>query len=124
MSRIVDAATAVIVHDGELLVTRRQPHLNAFPGFHVFPGGKVDKADPDTAPGPAVFDAHPPRLMHALIREVQEELSYDLAEAAARGEVAAIVDLGVALTPPIMPVRFNTHFFRVKLAVRPQFAVD
>src|SRR5690349_2909262 len=115
MSKIFDAATAVILHGGELLVTRRQPQLAAFPGFHVFPGGKVDKADPDTAPGPAVFEPHAPRLMHALIREVREELGFDLLAAAGRGEVAEVVDLGIALTPPVMPVRFNTHFYRVEL---------
>jgi ribonuclease/clavin/mitogillin len=124
MSRIFDAATAVILHDGELLVTRRQPQLAAFPGFHVFPGGKVDRTDAETPPGPAIFDAHPPKLMHALIREVREELGYDLAEAAQRGEIAHIVDLGIALTPPVMPVRFNTHFFRIELTRRPDLVPD
>jgi ribonuclease/clavin/mitogillin len=34
------------------------------------------------------------------------------------------VDLGIALTPPLMPVRFNTHFYRVDLARRPGLQPD
>ena len=45
--KIVDAVTATLFHEGELLMTRRQPALPAFGGFHAFPGGKVDAADRD-----------------------------------------------------------------------------
>lgn len=124
MARIIDAVTAVLVHGGDIFITRRRPELPAFPGFDAFPGGKVDKSDPEHAHEPELLRAHPPRLMHALARELQEELGWDLVDACASGLVEAVDLLGVALTPPIAPVRFNTHFFRVRLRERPALVVD
>jgi len=124
VERIIDAVTAVLVHAGEIYITRRQPQLPAFPGFDAFPGGKVDKTDPEHAHDSALLGAHPPRLMHALVRELQEELGWDLAASCRAGLVERIDLLGIALTPPIAPLRFNTHFFRVVLRERPALQLD
>jgi endoribonuclease LACTB2 len=109
MSRIVDAVTAVLICDGELLMTRRQAHLNAFPGYHSFPGGKVDDGD-------GSGDA----LVRALMRELREEIALDLSATAA----ARVRHIGIALTPPPAPVRFNTHFFAVEIDARPRLEAD
>lgn len=124
MSKIFDAVTAVLMHDGELLLTERQKHMLAFPGFAAFPGGKVDKTDADEPYTAPQLAAHPARLMRALVRELCEELEFDLEQAALRGEIVEIVDLGVALTPPQAPLRFNTHFYKIILAQRPQITLD
>ncbi len=124
MSRIVDAVTAVLLVDGELLVARRQPFLRAFPGFHAFPGGKVDAEDGDGAALPELCAQQDPRLLRALLREVQEELSYDLAAAMTCGEVISLRHLGVALTPHPAPLRFNTHFFAIHLRSKPELTYD
>ena len=124
MSKIVDAVTAVLCHEGELFIAERALHMLAFPGFYAFPGGKVDKGESEEPYAHPVFAAHPPRLMRALVRELREELNYDLEAAAVRGEVERIEALGIALTPPQAPIRFNTHFYRVALNTRPSVELD
>ncbi|WP_028081865.1 MBL fold metallo-hydrolase [Solimonas soli] len=120
MSKIVDAVTIALVCGDELLMVYRQPFLKAFPGYHAFPGGKVDAADSEGAALPAFCADFEPRLLRALMRELQEELGVDLA----RYEAIALRPLGIALTPPNMAVRFNTHFFLVALPYKPRIAVD
>lgn len=124
MNRIVDAVTAVLVHDGELLIAQRHPQMPAFPGYHAFPGGKVDKTESEQPFEVPALSAHPARLMRALVREIQEELGIDLEQLARDGGVRSIVELGIALTPPPAPLRFNTHFYRIDLTARPALHID
>ena len=124
MSRIVDAVTAVLLCGEEMLVTRRQPFLKAFPGFHAFPGGKVDVEDAQGPTLPELCSGHDPRLLRALLRELQEELDFDVAAAMASGQVRSLRHLGVALTPPPAPLRFNTHFFAIELSHKPELRCD
>jgi glyoxylase-like metal-dependent hydrolase (beta-lactamase superfamily II)/8-oxo-dGTP pyrophosphatase MutT (NUDIX family) len=123
-SAIREAVTAVLVHDGDLFLTRRQTRLAAFPGYHAFPGGKVDRIEDETpfAEGPG--EVHPTRLLRALLRELQEELSFDLGQALADDDVIAIVDLGISVTPVFSSTRFSTHFFRIELRRRPPFTLE
>jgi len=126
--KIVDAVTATLFHEGELLMTRRQPALPAFGGFHAFPGGKVDAADRD-APCPIALrqlagDAVEAAVLCALARELDEELGIDLAAMAEAGEIRAVHAIGTALTPAHQPLRFNTYFMRVDLTRRPALTVD
>jgi glyoxylase-like metal-dependent hydrolase (beta-lactamase superfamily II)/8-oxo-dGTP pyrophosphatase MutT (NUDIX family) len=116
---IFDAVTAVLIHDGELYLARRQRKLAAFPGYMAFPGGKVDRGENEETLAEAVFGGHEARLMRALSRELQEELGFELI--ANVGQIEAVRLMGIALTPASAPVRFNTHFFRVDLRTRPEF---
>lgn len=104
---------------------RRQAAMPSFPGYWAFPGGKVDPAD---AEAPArrhpLFAPHEPRWVQALVRELAEEIGFDLDAAVANDEVEALHVFGTALTPPIIPVRFNTLFFRVQLHSRPVLVLD
>jgi len=118
---IVDAVTAVLLHGGELYLARRDRHLAAFPGFHAFPGGKVDAQDGNEPLSQAVFAGQEPRLVRGLAREMHEELGYDLIAHA--DAVQSVRLMGIALTPPAAPVRFNTHFYRVDLNTRPEFTL-
>jgi len=122
--RVLDAVTAVLVCDGEVFLTQRQPHLTAFPGFAAFPGGKVDAGDqahPLDHPLLAGLDA---RHITALARELQEELAFDLDAALAADGVQAIDWLGAAISPPIIAVRFDTRFFRIDLRSKPAFMIE
>jgi glyoxylase-like metal-dependent hydrolase (beta-lactamase superfamily II)/8-oxo-dGTP pyrophosphatase MutT (NUDIX family) len=122
MSKILDAVTAVLVHDREIYMIRRHQGLPAFPGYHAFPGGKLDPADEHEPPQAAVFAAHEPRLMRAMIREIREEIGLDLEDLAA---LPARVDLiGRATAPEGPPVRFDTRFFRVELPQRSELVHD
>ena len=118
---IFDAVTAVLIHDGELYLAKRQRRLTAFPGYYAFPGGKVDRTDGNEPLSEAVFAGHEPRLIRALSRELEEELGFNLIANA--DQVEALRMTGVALTPEAAPVRFNTYFFRVDLRTRPDFVL-
>lgn len=124
---IVDAVTVVLIHEGELLITRRQPALPAFGGFFAFPGGKVDPEDQSSLCSPALqalVPATASRLLCALNRELIEELGLDLAALAEAGAIRGAAILGHALTPPISSLRFDTTFFRLDLDHRPALKVD
>ncbi len=121
---IRDAVAAVLSHDRELFMVRRQPSLKAFPGYHSFPGGKVD-ADEKREPfetGPLC--EFPPRLAHALCRELQEELHFDLEASIRAGEVEGVHQLALATTPEFHAHRFRTHFIKLRMKRKPVFRVD
>jgi endoribonuclease LACTB2 len=121
---IHDAVTAVLTHGDALLMTRRQPHLHAFPGYWAFPGGKVDRTESDAPLATPPLAAHPPRLMHALVRELREELALDLPAEIAAGRVRRLVALGEVTTPPFAPARFRTWFYRIDFTERPPLTPD
>lgn len=122
---ILDAVTAIFVHDGAVFMTRRHPAMMAFPGYQAFPGGKIDPEDATGAafaqPMLAPFDT---RQMHALVRELREELGYDLPAAIDAGEVIRVERIARALTPTAFPRRFDTWFYRICVRSKPPFEVD
>lgn len=82
------AATVVVLRDGaaglEALLLRRHPRSGFVPGAWVFPGGRVDRADAETASHERVLglarDAHPaPPFWTAALRELFEETGVLLA---------------------------------------------
>lgn len=124
MIPIHDAVTAALIHEGEVLVVRRQPHLLAFPGYHAFPGGKVDRTDGDEPVAVAELSALAPRIARALIRELREELDVDLDALSERGQLGTVRSLGIAVTPPFAPIRFATHYFSIEVGEKPPLKVD
>ncbi|WP_293393213.1 MBL fold metallo-hydrolase [Nevskia sp.] len=122
--KIVEAVTAVLICEGEIYLTHRQPHLTAFPGFMAFPGGKVDKGEAEHLHAHPLLAEQTPRHVHALARELREELDYDLDAALAADEVLAIDKLGTALSPPFLQVRFDTGFFAIRLRSKPEFTIE
>lgn len=112
---IREAVTVVLLHGDQLLLTQRSPGLRAFPGYHAFPGGKVDAADHEQPLSHPLFAGLEPHLLRALARELQEEVAFDLEAAAACGAVASVHCLGEATTPEFAPVRFRTWFYKVVL---------
>jgi glyoxylase-like metal-dependent hydrolase (beta-lactamase superfamily II)/8-oxo-dGTP pyrophosphatase MutT (NUDIX family) len=124
MVKIIDSVAAVFCHEGRIFTVRRQSHLQDFPGYDSFPGGKLDAADPDSRhPGRLLRDWEG-RQMHTLVRELREELDYDLPAAIHAGQVNAVKYLATALAPAIVPLRFRLHFFRIDLLELPQFTPD
>lgn len=119
-----DAVTAVLVHGDALYITRRPPQMPAFPGYWAFPGGKVDKTDPDEPYSSSFLSAHPSRVMRALVRELAEETGLDLEASIASGLVTRIACLGEATTPEFVPLRFRTWFFRIDFRERPALTPD
>ncbi len=121
---IRDAVTAVLIFEDQVFLCRRQPHLPAFGGYHAFPGGKVDAEDSDQPTGQPLLDAHPPKIMHALARELMEETGFDLIKACADGDVRSVDCLGEITTPAFIPTRFRTWFYKVILVRRPDLHMN
>lgn len=114
-----DAVTAILQCGEEILLLHRQPQLAVFAGYEAFPGGKVDTGDQEHVPTGEVFAGLDSRLLGALTRELREELALDLAALAAADEIEHIGRAGFALTPPLAPLRYAVHFYRIRLRHRP-----
>jgi ribonuclease/clavin/mitogillin len=121
---LIEAVSAVFVNPKkEIFMVKRQNFLKAFPGYHAFPGGKVDQEDfhqttqlaVEGFPNTLSFDLKL-ALIVALCREVKEELNFFLAESKTKNTTISIHYLGLAVTPDFNPYRFNTHFFLIELA--------
>lgn len=120
-----ESVSAVFVTNKSVFFIKRQNYLSVFPGYHATPGGKVDKTDSET---PLEGNLWPkgvkPQILHALVREVKEELNYDLLKAMAMGEVLAIDDIGVAVTPEFNPYRFKNYYFKITVTHELDFDID
>jgi len=92
---VQDAATVVVVRDGErgveVLLLRRTPAAVFAPGAHVFPGGTVDPDDGGDHRATAAREA--------------------LEESGLRLDPAALRPLARWVTPPGGPRRYDTRFF-------------
>lgn len=121
---MLDAVAAIFTYNEEIFSIKRQKYLRAFPGYTAFPGGKVDEGDESYVIDHSLFVGFPKVEMGALIREIEEELAFDLAEAVQLQQVRSISKFGVALTPPFQKMRFQAHFYKIELTTKPKFIPD
>ncbi len=120
-----ESVSAVFVTNKSVFFMKRQNYLPVFPGYYATPGGKVDKTDSDTElPGAIWPKSARPQILHALIREIKEELNYDLMSAINSGEVLSIDDIGIAITPEFNPYRFKNYYFKITLSHEFDFDLD
>jgi 8-oxo-dGTP pyrophosphatase MutT (NUDIX family) len=92
------AATILLLRRGgkhdqrrvEVLMVRRSPTASFMPGVWVFPGGIIEKGETPAA---------------CAARELAEEAGIEL------GAEAELVAWSRWITPEVVPVRFDTHFF-------------
>lgn len=120
-----ESVSAVLVTNDLVYFIKRQNYLPVFPGYYATPGGKVDKTDSIEPLANSIFPDHlSPQLLHAMIREVKEELNFDILQGIEDGIVSAIDDIGVAITPEFNPYRFKNYYFKVTLTKPIDFKVD
>jgi 8-oxo-dGTP pyrophosphatase MutT (NUDIX family) len=97
------AATVILLREGaegiEVLLVRRTPKARFMAGVWVFPGGAVDDVEG------LGDDAH----RAAAIRELREEAAITIEDP------AALVKFSRWITPAVVQVRFDTHFFLAPL---------
>ena len=93
------AATVIVLRGGsetlEVLLVKRNPQQRFMGGAWVFPGGAVDA---DEGTGDAAHRT-------AGVREVQEEAAISLPDP------GALVRFSRWITPEVVAIRFDTHFF-------------
>jgi 8-oxo-dGTP pyrophosphatase MutT (NUDIX family) len=92
------AATVIVLRGGaerlEVLLVRRNPQARFMGGAWVFPGGALDASEDHQAAG---------------VREVAEEAGVRLPDP------SALVGFSRWITPPQVPIRFDTLFFLAPL---------
>jgi len=118
------AVTAVFVSQNEIYMVKRQNYLRAFPGYWAFPGGKVDLDEVDSPLDHKEISKFDPRIIHALNRELKEELEFDLFEGLKSGMVTSFHHIGNATTPKFNVYRFDTHFFKIELKEKIKFKAN
>ncbi|PID46354.1 MAG: hypothetical protein CSB47_04400 [Proteobacteria bacterium] len=121
---MLDAVAAIFTCNDEIFSIKRQLYLRAFPGYTAFPGGKIDAGDEAYAIDHPLFAEFPKVEIGGLIREIEEELAFDLAEAARLQQIRRISKFGTALTPAFQKQRFNAHFYKIELTHKPNFTPD
>ncbi len=106
------AASVILLRDAgagfELLLVQRNPEQRFMGGYWVFPGGAVDAHEGE---GESAHRA-------AAVRELREEASV--------GGVAAeeLVRYSRWITPALLRIRFDTHFFLVRAPAGARARVD
>ena len=101
------AATVVVVREAgdafEVLMVRRNDNVAFMAGAYVFPGGRVDDADRESAGGDELAAY---RL--AAVRDLQEEANL-------RVDPSDLVMIAHWVTPEIETRRYDTRFFLVRM---------
>ena len=108
-----ESVSAVFVTNEKVFFIKRQNYLPVFPGYYATPGGKVDKTDgQEILTDPIWPIVENSQILHALVREIQEELNFDLLKAIKSGDVLSIDNIGIAITPEFNPYRFKNYYFK------------
>ena len=89
----LESVTVIFMHEQQVFAVQRQPYLLAFPGYHAFPGGKIDPDESSIVFETEFLCKYNALRMRALQREVGEELGYDLEDGIKKGEVLSLSDL-------------------------------
>ena len=125
-----DAASLVLIRHragvAEILMGRRAMSHRFMPGFHVFPGGRLDRADFTCRPlsplsprtvehlggGQSAVKAQ--ALAVAAVRETFEETGLAIGQMTGKELTPSLDGLGFiarAITPSQSPIRFHARFF-------------
>lgn len=123
-----ESVSAVFVTNELVYFIKRQNYLSVFPGYYATPGGKVDKDESDVYPDFcqkfSPLKKFTPQVLNALVREVREELNFDLETELRNGRVLSIDYIGLAITPEFNPYRFKNYYFKITLNGKIDFAFD
>jgi 8-oxo-dGTP pyrophosphatase MutT (NUDIX family) len=107
------AATVILLRGGadglEVLLAKRSPALRFMGGAWVFPGGAVGA---DEGEGDAVHRA-------TALRELEEEVGIALS-----GGPGSLVEFSRWITPAVVRIRFDTHFFLAEAPAAAEPRVD
>lgn len=102
---------AATVGDVEVLLVQRNSRASFMAGAYVFPGGRVDPADLETAAKSATASESVPlrAARHAAARELEEEVGLVVSD------LSQLQRFAHWITPSAEPKRFDTEFFTFAL---------
>ncbi len=121
---MIESVVAVFIYEKEIFYFQRQLTLRAFPGYHAFPGGKIDSDESEDPYNVKYLKDYPPKIMRALCRELEEELKFNLEDAIENNEIKEIVYLGLA-KPPVNAIgKFVAHHFKIVLNKKIDFTSE
>ncbi len=121
---MIKAVAAIFLYQDRVFTIKRQNSLRVFPGYHSFPGGKVDAEDfLEQTPWEAVSNLEQAHLV-ALRREVEEEVGVDLIHLFKQNIASAPELFGVAVSPPFNPYKFATYYYLIRLSQDIRFSCD
>ena len=109
------AATVIVLRGGaetlEVLLVQRNPAQRFMGGAWVFPGGAVDAHEGGHTPAELAEQVGRCDEAHrrAAVREAEEEAGIGL------GDPAALIKFSRWITPAVVKIRFDTHFFLATL---------
>ncbi len=112
---MIESVVAVFVYEKEIFYFQRQLNLRAFPG------GKIDRDESETPLRTRYLKDYPPRIMHALCRELDEELNFGLEDAINNDEIKHFEYMGLAKPPVDAMGKFIAHHFKITLNKKIQF---
>lgn len=95
----LESVSVLFIHQQKIFTVQRQTYLLAFPGYHAFPGGKIDKDESSLPFKTRMLCDHDSTRMRAIQREILEELDYDLEQGILNGEVLSVSELAEAVAP-------------------------
>ncbi len=121
---MIEAVSAMLVCGDEIFVIKRQPHLRAFPGYHAFPGGKIDEEDTQSRLNHSLVSQYTQPHIVALHRELAEELQFDFQAELDANNVIKVDLFGTAVTPASEAIRFSAHYYKIVLTAKPEFDTD
>ena len=121
---IIHSVSAIFIFEEQIFAVQRQSYLKAFPGYHAFPGGKIDLNESSKPFKTKFLSKYDPVHMRSLKREINEELDYDLEEGIKNGEVLSVNEFAEVLTPEFSQIRFRTWFYRIDLKKKINFRLN
>ena len=121
---MIQAVAIIFQCNNKIFTIKRQNSLRVFPGYHSFPGGKVDKADSDRQSMMPDVSSWENPFMNALNREVEEEVGISLEDLFAKGEIERPRLFGQAMSPPFNPYKFDTYYYLLQLKSEMSFKIE
>lgn len=119
-----ESVSAVLIFENQVFMTKRPDHLKVFPGYYATPGGKIDANDLVGDLLPEQFRVAEDSIVRACLRELKEELSFDVLDFFHQKKIKSISFFGEAITPEFNPYRFRNTYLRIDLLEKPQFQYD
>ena len=120
----INSVSVLFIYKKKIFTVLRHSNLKDFPGYHAFPGGKIDRNESSVPFKTKFLCEYDAIRMRALQREIHEELGYNLEKGIKNDEVFSVSELAEVLAPKFASIRFKTWFYRIDLNKKINFVLS